>query len=154
LRSVLLMAHDRLVPPCAYFVALGLVQSVAVGVGHWRTASVRLVPLCAFELWSDRDPLAEASPTVGVGQLLTYSVTFGVLLAKRVDLTAMTQVGVPIHTPCDDEAPPASVRGSHVTRSDARPLRIVPERGQVPEYDVEPPKREGCGVLHDNESWS
>ena len=61
-------------PPCAYFVDLGLVQSVAVGVGHCRTASVRLVPLCAFELCSDLDPLADASPTVGVGQLLRLAM--------------------------------------------------------------------------------
>jgi hypothetical protein len=37
----------------------------------------------------------------------------------------------------EDEYPLASMGGTNVRSSDARPLRVVPERGQIPEYSGE-----------------
>lgn len=34
------------------------------------------------------------------------------------------------------------------------PFRIVPERGQRPEYTVETASEEGFDVLHDDDAWS
>jgi hypothetical protein len=48
----------------------------------------------------------------------------------------------------------ALVGGTDVRCSEAAPLRVVPERGQVAEYDVEPAGSEEGDVLHDDESGS
>jgi hypothetical protein len=44
----------------------------------------------------------------------------------------------------------ATVRGANGGSRYAMPLRIKPERGQVAENSVKPPKSEGCDVLHDD----
>ncbi len=40
---------------------------------------------------------------------------------------------------------------THGARGYARPLRIVPESGQVSEYASKPPRKESCDVLHEDE---
>ena len=37
---------------------------------------------------------------------------------------------------------------------DAIPFRIIPERGQVPEHDMDSPSKESCNVFHENISGS
>lgn len=53
-----------------------------------------------------------------------------------------------------NEEPLPDVRRPHVARAKARPLRIEPERGQVPEYPVEPSSSESADVFHDDEAGS
>jgi len=48
----------------------------------------------------------------------------------------------------------ALVRGTEVVRSDAIPLSIEPERGQISEYDSEPPRSEHWGIFHEDEPGS
>jgi hypothetical protein len=50
----------------------------------------------------------------------------------------------------DEDALPPVCR-SNVGSSKACPVRVIPERGQVAEYAVEPAASEGGDVLHDDE---
>jgi hypothetical protein len=61
---------------------------------------------------------------------------------------------VGVGTSRDDPNPLSAVRGANGGRSQHSPLRIVPESGQVPEYDFEPPSRKSWGVFHEDVSWS
>ena len=54
----------------------------------------------------------------------------------------------------EDEDPLSTVRCADVGSSHARPVRVIPERGQVPEYSVESAAPKGGNVLHDNELGS
>lgn len=53
----------------------------------------------------------------------------------------------------DEDAVPL-VRGAEGGSREAIPLRVVPERGQLSENDSEPPSKESCGVLHDEDARS
>lgn len=54
------------------------------------------------------------------------------------------------HNP--DAIPP--VRGTNVGRRNAIPDRIIPDRGQVCAYNVNPPNKECCDVFHEHETGS
>jgi hypothetical protein len=49
-----------------------------------------------------------------------------------------------------DEHPSSEVRGSAASRGEHIPLRIVPEAGQRPEYEVKSPVNEAWDVLQEN----
>jgi hypothetical protein len=53
-----------------------------------------------------------------------------------------------------DEQPLAAMGSSGVVRAQATPLRIEPQRGQVPEHAVESSSSESCDVLHEDEAGS
>lgn len=44
--------------------------------------------------------------------------------------------------------------GAHEVSADTIPLRIIPERGKVPENTVEPASSEGGHVLHEHDTGS
>lgn len=54
----------------------------------------------------------------------------------------------------EDEDPLPAVGRSHVGSSKTRPVRVIPERGQVAEYSIESAAAEGSDVLHDDELGS
>jgi hypothetical protein len=42
--------------------------------------------------------------------------------------------------------------GTNGCRRDTLPFRIIPERGQSPEYGIQPPNKQSCNVLHEDVS--
>jgi hypothetical protein len=50
--------------------------------------------------------------------------------------------------------PVTEVRGANGRRWNAVPLRVIPERGQVPENSAKPPSKEICDVLHEDVAGS
>jgi len=54
----------------------------------------------------------------------------------------------------ENEDPFASVRCANVGSSNACPVRVIPERGQVAEYSAETAAAECGDVLHDDEFGS
>jgi hypothetical protein len=50
--------------------------------------------------------------------------------------------------------PVADVRGANVGSRYAMPCRVVPDRGQRSKNDVQPPSKQRCHVLNENERWS
>jgi len=56
--------------------------------------------------------------------------------------------------PREYEEPVALVRGADGRRRNTVPLRIVPARGKVSENSLQPPSKERCHVLHDDEARS
>jgi hypothetical protein len=50
--------------------------------------------------------------------------------------------------------PVPQVRGANVGSAYAVPFRIIPERGQVSENSLNPPSKQCCDVLHDDDAWS
>ena len=50
----------------------------------------------------------------------------------------------------NNEQPFPPVRGSDIAGANSEPLRIVPERGNIPKHSREPPSSEHCDVLHDD----
>lgn len=124
---------------------LPLPESAAMGVGH-RAAVLSGVPPCAnFVLrppvsfargvgHGDRTAVARPSPLVGDAP-------------ARLWLPQTVGVG---HT----EDALSQVRSANVGCAKSRPDRTVPERGQAPEYNVSPPNKESCDVLHDDVAGS
>lgn len=53
-----------------------------------------------------------------------------------------------------DEESHSPVRCSGIVRAQTTPLRIEPQRGQVPEHSVESSSSESCDVLHEDEAGS
>jgi len=93
-------------------------------------------------------PRTAASVSV-VPECLPLAVEY----AAAPDAFASVFVGVGQH-----EDALSLVWSSDVAGPDAMPLRIVPERGQVPENSTEGapsvPAPDGGDVLHDREAWS
>lgn len=54
----------------------------------------------------------------------------------------------------NDEHAVAPVRGANGGSRDAIPFRVIPARGQVPEYPVQSPRKEGWNVFHDDDARS
>lgn len=48
----------------------------------------------------------------------------------------------------------STVIGTKIVCTEHTPLRIVPERGQVPEYSSKPSSSDSWHVFHENECWS
>jgi hypothetical protein len=46
------------------------------------------------------------------------------------------------------------MRGTNGRRRDARPLRVIPHRGQVPENSIESPNKQPWDVFHEHEAGS
>jgi hypothetical protein len=46
------------------------------------------------------------------------------------------------------------MRGTNGRSRNARPFRVIPVRGQRPEYGIQPPNKQRCDVLHEDVSGS
>lgn len=53
-----------------------------------------------------------------------------------------------------DEDSVPEVRGANGRSRNARPLRVIPERGQFPEYAIKPPNKQAWRVLHEHVAGS
>src|SRR5690606_9824206 len=54
----------------------------------------------------------------------------------------------------NDENAITEVIGANGCRRNAIPFRIIPARGQISEYNVQPSRKQRCDVLHDDVAWS
>jgi hypothetical protein len=87
--------------------------------------------------------------TVGVGNFWTNSA--GVITSRR-NLSPRTLIAAVGVGNDPDAVPP--VRRTNGRSWDNVPLRVIPERGQRPEYFTHPSSKQRCDVLHDNVSGS
>ena len=122
-----------------------------VGVGHNATASSRLrrpsVKYRRAAVSTDGMPQRSARLAVGVGQVPVRAM---VSSDGRTDAPGLglwlepkrLAAGVGNH-----EDPITSVRGAEGGRGYAIPLRVIPDRGQVPEYVSDSPAKETRYVL-------
>lgn len=90
------------------------------------------------------------SPAVGVGMSGGGNSSEGCSDLPSVSKSAVCDESgtVLVRVGDEPEAVPL-VRGANGGSWDAIPLRVIPERGQVPENAVEPPRAESWDVLHD-----
>gem|GEM_PF-2477638 len=90
-----------------------------------------------------RGPIV-ASVAVGVGHSPVRESGFS---GSRSDVSLAMRVR-------NDEDSITEVIGANGCRWNAIPFRIIPARGQVSEYNVQPSRKQRCDVLHDDEAWS
>src|SRR5690606_9779780 len=102
-----------------------------------------------------RGPIV-ASLAVGVGH---SPVRFSGFRGSRTDVLAvgdsLFSSGVSLAV-CirNDENAITEVIGANGCRRNAIPFRIIPARGQVSEYDIQPSRKQRCNVLHDDVAGS
>jgi hypothetical protein len=140
--------------PSAFFLAMysglcGGKWSLACGVGHITTALLNLKsPLPPF--WFG--PPFAPSVASGVGHCFTWADSFGsprLFILPALRLQASSATGV-----CHNPNAFPLVRCPGIGSAQHSPSRIVPQRGQVSEYDTKPPRSENWAVFHEAVTWS
>src|SRR5690606_37967367 len=90
-----------------------------------------------------RGPFVESIAT-GVGQNPVRENGFS---GSRSDVSLAMRVR-------NDKDSITDVIGANGCRRTAIPLRIIPARGQISEYNVQPSRKQRLDVLHDDVAWS
>jgi hypothetical protein len=127
-----------------------LFPSAAFGVGHAATAHPSLFGVARPSPLHVSVVSLDAFAALGVGQwraAIESGVPPCASFVSRAPVSFASGVG-------HDEQSLASVRGTDVGSANAVPPRVIPERGQVPENDVQPERSERCDVLHDDDAGS
>jgi hypothetical protein len=124
-----------------------LSESSARGVGHPRACRSRLgvqpeglslqIPFC-------EEPYGVA---VGVGHVAAAFVSCACPPSRRGLFVIHPSIAIGVG---QEEESVSLVVSSDLVRSQHKPLRIEPERGQISEDDVEASNNESCDVLHED----
>ena len=128
--------------------------SLAVGVGRSRsrTTVASSLPLVSGLARGESRPRSP-SPAFGVGSIPSSTA----LCNSGLPLLSVLRLPWREHIVVDvGNAPPAipAVTGANICCSNARPLCVIPCRGQLPENGVEAVGNNGSDVFQHDEAWS